>query len=81
MAGNVWEWVADWYADEDYQNSPSADPTGPDTGAARILRGGSWDFGPGFVRVSYRAGLEPAYRDSGIGFRCAGEVLPEALSP
>ncbi|MEO8657250.1 MAG: SUMF1/EgtB/PvdO family nonheme iron enzyme [Bryobacteraceae bacterium] len=72
--GNVSEWVGDWYEETYYKNSPLADPGGPPSGARRGLRGGSWFSNPRSVRVSYRGRFEPADRDSGIGFRCAGEL-------
>ena len=74
MLGNVGEWVNDWYDQNYYQNSPSQDPTGPTSGTQRVLRGGSWDYGPRVVRVSGRGRLVPGGRD-GLGFRCGGEVF------
>jgi formylglycine-generating enzyme required for sulfatase activity len=79
MLGNVWEWVNDWYDENYYQNSPSQDPTGPASGQGRVLRGGSWDVGARFVRVSYRVPFPTLrvsgdrYNDSGI--RCGGEMF------
>jgi formylglycine-generating enzyme required for sulfatase activity len=72
--GNVWEWVSDWYDEKYYAQKVSPDPHGPGAGKERVLRGGSWNSYPRSVRVSYRYRNEPAYRDSNIGFRCAGEL-------
>ena len=58
MAGNVWEWVNDWYDENYYQSSPSSDPLGPDAGQYRVARGGSWsnyNFNTNdFARSAYR---------------------------
>lgn len=71
MAGNVWEWVSDWYDRTYYQKSPSWNPLGPDLGSSRVLRGGSWYYDEIIVRSASRGWKDPIYNDSNIGFRCA----------
>jgi formylglycine-generating enzyme required for sulfatase activity len=69
LAGNVREWVADWYGN--YPSGALTNPTGPETGADRVLRGGSWYDAPEFVRGASRYGNRPDDRFNSLGFRCA----------
>ena len=71
MAGNLREWVADWYDANYYAVSPQSNPTGPADGQFKVLRGGSWHSDLYLVRSSDRQYLAPDTRDISVGFRCA----------
>jgi formylglycine-generating enzyme required for sulfatase activity len=71
MAGNVDEWVNDWYSGTYYSTSPYDNPTGPDTGTVKVLRGGGWLSLEIYLRVASRYGDGPMFTSLGRGFRCA----------
>lgn len=71
LAGNVAEWVSDWYDAGYYRVAPERDPRGPAAGSAKILRGGSWTNHAATVRATARHADDPEGRNGDIGFRCA----------
>ena len=74
MAGNVVEWVGDWYDFSYYRNATDNNPRGPDTGDFRVIRGGSWLGSAEEVTTTIRRSYDPLVAQANVGFRCA---MPE----
>ena len=77
LAGNLYEWVMDWYAEDFYTNfakNPAINPRGPIEGTAKVQRGGSYINNPYRLRSSFRTKGDPTEQDPNVGFRCAQEV-------
>jgi len=74
MVGNVREWVSDYYSDSYFAESPEDNPTGPEKGTQRVIKGGGWFSGTGCNRVHVRNALAGSWGDFNVGFRCARDV-------
>lgn len=73
MAGNVSEWVNDWYDDDYYANSPSQNPIGPTVSLTKVMRGGSYEDNTFDVRSSNRFSRDHTHSSESLGFRCAAD--------
>ena len=71
VAGNLWEWTHDWYSDTYYSTLPFDNPTGPDSGEFKVVRGGSWFYGANQLRVAIRYYDYTTNGPYYYGFRCA----------
>ncbi|GAG59568.1 unnamed protein product, partial [marine sediment metagenome] len=74
MAGNVVEWVSDYYAKDYFLEAPVDNPTGPKYGKRRVIRGGGWRSGKMCATVVFRQSLRPYWVDMNVGFRCARDL-------
>lgn len=81
MAGNVFEWNRDWYAADYYGSSPGSEPTGPETGTGRVVRGGGFQSGADFVPSSRRFYLPPDQYRPDLGFRCVLKGIDKLSAP
>ncbi|MBA2251391.1 MAG: SUMF1/EgtB/PvdO family nonheme iron enzyme [Nitrospirales bacterium] len=74
-AGNVMEWVSDWYAEESYREPVDENPIGPEHGLFKVMRGGAYTSTGTDIRITSRSKMVPDFRDETIGFRCASSDL------
>jgi formylglycine-generating enzyme len=80
MCDNVHEWCSDWYAPEYYAVSPERNPRGPETGARRASRGGSWRHHVKMSRCAGRSSIPPEFKYADYGFRVACDVERQVRS-
>jgi formylglycine-generating enzyme required for sulfatase activity len=71
MAGNVWEWVQDWYVLDADGLRIDVDPFAQNLGFHKTIKGGSWDYAWSRLRISYNSDHEPDAHKISFGFRCA----------
>lgn len=71
MAGSLSEWCSDWFERSYYEKSPDKNPTGPEDGKYKVIRGGAWSDGPRRLTVFFRNWVRPDQTTPNIGFRCA----------
>lgn len=74
LAGNVFEWVSDWYNKKAYTSALIRDPQGPNFGTKRVLKGGSFVHGAFALRISSRGRYRPEERRANHGFRCVWSI-------
>jgi eukaryotic-like serine/threonine-protein kinase len=74
MAGNVAEWVNDWYGGSYYRSSPGNNPPGPATGSYKVVRGGGWRDSADYLRAAFRIYYFPSNQSNDLGFRCAAAL-------
>ena len=76
LAGNLYEWVTDWYDDTFYTQPAPSNPRGPGEGTAKVQRGGSYINSPYRLRSAFRTKSDPTEHDPHVGFRCAQDAPP-----
>jgi formylglycine-generating enzyme required for sulfatase activity len=76
LAGNLYEWVSDWYDDAFYQTAPTSNPRGPSEGTTKGQRGGSYINSPYRLRAAFRTKGDPTEHAPHVGFRCAQDAPP-----
>jgi iron(II)-dependent oxidoreductase len=80
-AGNIAEWVQDWFGFDYYAYMPERNPPGPTSGRYKSVRGGSWKSKTIMLRTATRGGAPPDNRSPTIGFRCAASVASDGQTP
>lgn len=79
-AGNVMEWVEDWYLETAYTEAPERNPPSPEYGIYKVLRGAGYASSGSDLRITARSKMMPDFRDETIGFRCAQSSAENAES-